>query len=367
VSGQSFRQYTEDNIFKPLGMTSTHFHDDHEMIVKNRAYSYTPQKDGGYKLSALNYANVGATSLFTTVEDLAKWIHNFDNGWIGGLAVIEQMYQPGALNSGESLTYASGLALVTHRGLREISHGGSDAGYRSCDLWFPKQRLGVAVLSNLATLNPGQLAEQVADLYLEDQLGPDDSKKDPPPRRFVSLNAAALDACVGKYAPAVGPTIEITKDGARLMAQSSGGPKIELFPESETRFYVKPLDAEIEFAQTSGGKATQFILHQGDLNIPAKRTSSRLTAEAELAEYTGDYYSEELGTTYTVTLQNGGLVVTHRRNDDINLTSLAADSFQGNRWFFQRVRFTRDKENRVSGFRLTGSRVRNMRFEKRVG
>ena len=53
-------------------MTNTHFHDDHEMIVRNRAYSYAPQPGGGFKLSALNYANVGATSLFTTVEDLGE-------------------------------------------------------------------------------------------------------------------------------------------------------------------------------------------------------------------------------------------------------------------------------------------------------
>src|SRR4029453_12557245 len=78
VSGKSFRQFTEANIFKPLGMTNTHFHDDQQMIVKNRAYSYASGGRGEFRLSALNYANVGATSLFTTVEDMASWIHNFD-------------------------------------------------------------------------------------------------------------------------------------------------------------------------------------------------------------------------------------------------------------------------------------------------
>jgi CubicO group peptidase (beta-lactamase class C family) len=366
VSGQSFRQYTQDNIFKPLGMTNTHFHDDHEMIVKNRAYSYAPQKDG-YKLSALNYANVGATSLFTTVEDLARWIHNFDNGDVGGMGVIEQMYQPGSLTSGKKLTYAAGLSVETYRGLRAISHGGGDAGYRTYDLWFPDQKLGVAVLSNLATFNPGKLAEQVADIYLPDKLGPDDSKKAPVERKFVSVSAAVLDAYVGEYALDQGPTVEITKEDGHLMARSAGGPKTELFPESNTRFYVKPLDAVVEFNEPANGKATQFTLHQGDQHTPAKRISSRPTTEADLAEYTGDYYSEELGTTYTVTLQSGALVVTHRRHDDITLKAMGVDNFQGNRWFFQRVRFTRDNGNRVSGFRLTGSRVRNVRFDKRVG
>src|SRR6185436_1924774 len=72
ITGQSFREYMQETIFKPLNMTGTHFHDDHEMIVKNRAYSYRPYGPQDFKLSALNYANVGATSLFTTVEDMAR-------------------------------------------------------------------------------------------------------------------------------------------------------------------------------------------------------------------------------------------------------------------------------------------------------
>ena len=72
VSGKSFAEFTDENIFKPLKMSNTLFYDDHEKIVKNRAYSYQSAGDG-YKKSVLSYANVGATSLFTTVEDLSLW------------------------------------------------------------------------------------------------------------------------------------------------------------------------------------------------------------------------------------------------------------------------------------------------------
>ncbi len=92
VSGQPFRDYTEASIFKPLGMTNTHFHDDHERIVKNRAYSYSSAGPGrGFKAAPLTYANVGATSLFTTAEDLARWVINFEDKKIGGVDVIKQM------------------------------------------------------------------------------------------------------------------------------------------------------------------------------------------------------------------------------------------------------------------------------------
>ena len=73
VSGKSFAEFTEEYMFKPLNMTKTLFYDDHEKVVKDRAYSYYAT-DGSYKKSVLSYANVGATSLFTTVEDLALWL-----------------------------------------------------------------------------------------------------------------------------------------------------------------------------------------------------------------------------------------------------------------------------------------------------
>jgi CubicO group peptidase (beta-lactamase class C family) len=86
VSKQSFREFTQERIFKPLAMTSTHFHDDHRQIVKNRAYSYRPARRGAeFELVPLQYANVGATSLFTTVEDLTKWDRNFYDAKVGAV------------------------------------------------------------------------------------------------------------------------------------------------------------------------------------------------------------------------------------------------------------------------------------------
>ena len=61
------------------------------MIVRNRAYSYAEKDDEGFQHSVLSYAIAGATSLFTTVEDLALWDQNFYKAAIGGKAVIEKI------------------------------------------------------------------------------------------------------------------------------------------------------------------------------------------------------------------------------------------------------------------------------------
>src|SRR5687768_4585293 len=128
VSGKSFREFTEERIFKPLGMANTHFRDDFAEIVKNQAYGYTRQ-DGVFKLSVTNFDTAGATSLLTTVEDLAKWDANFQNTVVGGTTLVAAMEERGRTNDGRDIDYASGIVHGTHRGLKSVSHGGADAGY----------------------------------------------------------------------------------------------------------------------------------------------------------------------------------------------------------------------------------------------
>ena len=141
VSGRTFAEFTKSNIFEPLLMSSTLFYDDHEKIVKGRAYSYKADSDG-YKKSNLNYANVGATSLFTTAEDLGKWALNFASLKIGDQSIINKMNTPAILNNGKAIGYALGQSVGKYKGLNEIQHGGADAGYRSFLDRFPRSKTG---------------------------------------------------------------------------------------------------------------------------------------------------------------------------------------------------------------------------------
>jgi Beta-lactamase len=171
----------------------------------------------------------GATSLFTTVEDLVQWIGNFEDGRVGGKPAVEQMLQPGVLNNGKKLDYAFGLALGKYRGLRTIGHGGADAGDRSDIVWFPDQRFGVAVLSNLGSLNPGDLARQVADVYLMDQLEPQPTASPKTEPASAQVDPRVYDKYVGKYG-LPGMTIAVTRESDRLMAQATVSPKSSCSP-----------------------------------------------------------------------------------------------------------------------------------------
>jgi len=177
ASGKSLREYADEKIFGPLGMTDTHFHDDPVHIIKRRALSYMPRQEGDqgvdgkyYQSYEGNFALPGPGGLYTTVEDMLQWERNFLNNQLGGPGFMEMMHTNGILNSGEVLNYAFGLQAGERGGLGTVGHGGSYMGFRADYVRFPEQRFATWVLCNMGRINPGPLGLQVADLFLADQM-----------------------------------------------------------------------------------------------------------------------------------------------------------------------------------------------------
>ncbi len=170
VSGKSFKDYTSDNIFKPLGMENTHFHVDHSEIVKNRTQAYLQSENGSLNISIPVFDTYGATSLLTTVEDLVLWADNFRHKRVGGQGAVDLLLTCGVLNSGEEIPYAFGIVHRNYKGLETFGHGGSDAGYRASFNIIPEQNMMIVVLTNVSDGNPDQLASNVADIVLADHI-----------------------------------------------------------------------------------------------------------------------------------------------------------------------------------------------------
>ena len=172
VTGITFRDWTDTNIFQPLGMKDTHFHDDFTEVVRNKAYGYERSDDGNFHTVNNGLSAYGSSSLFTTNVDLAKWIINFDNTRVGGKSVIERMLQCGILNNGNQISYAFGLGIGTYRGLPTINHSGSWASFNTFLLRFPEQHFSVVVLMNYSPSDAGEVAFKIADIYLATKLTP---------------------------------------------------------------------------------------------------------------------------------------------------------------------------------------------------
>ena len=366
VSGQSFAEFTQSYIFEPLGMTNTLFYDDHEKIVKNRAYSY--HMDGsGYKKSVLSYANAGATSLFTTVEDLSLWVMNFSNKTIGDSEIIEKMNTLAILNNGESFGGALGQFVGKYKGLNEIQHGGADAGYRTYLTRYPDEDFAVIVFSNAAEFNSGGMAHQIVDIYLQDKIEVEPEEEDSEEKvesEDIEVDSDILNTYVGQFELQPGFVITISQEDGQLSGQATGQPTFPLTPLSDTEFKVEGVEAKIEFVPHEGIDIELIRLHQGGQIMDAPRIKAFEPTSIDLSQFTGSFYSEELATTYHFVLQDDQLMAKHIRLNDFPLNPVKEDIFNGQVWFFGQVEFVRDSDNKITGCKVSSGRVRNLHFAK---
>ena len=174
VTGMSIRDYTNQYFFQPLEMNNTHFHDNRDMIVKNRADSYVVN-DSILERVQNSFDLVGSGGLLSNIDDLILWDKNYYNNKIGsGKNLMETIRTKGILNNGDTLDYAFGLVHSEYKGLKTIGHSGGMFGYRTHMLRFPDQRFSVIILSNLFSMKPGNLAKKISDIYLADILADPD-------------------------------------------------------------------------------------------------------------------------------------------------------------------------------------------------
>ncbi|HEB34903.1 hypothetical protein LCGC14_1217460 [marine sediment metagenome] len=367
ISGKPFVEWVKENIFDPLGMSSTHFHIDHEQIVKNRAYSYAKDEEKGFKKSVLNYANVGATSLFTTVEDMTNWMRNFDEKRIGGKEVIDRMLTQAVLNNGKKISYARGVVIGTYKGLKTIGHSGGDAGFRSNMLYFPGEKFGVVVLSNLASSQPTRLCQQVTDIYLAKKLKEAKKEEKKPASKKIKLKEKQLLACEGTYWLETSKLLRrIVLEKKKLYYVRSKTNRTELAPISVTEFIMLdiPIEVIVRFSQQENGKyARVTVLIPGEDPIPGKRIEPFEPTEADLKEYAGTYHSEELDVKYRFMVRDGKLYIRFRNFSKDPFNPLIRDVFSLSEGYI-RLNFQRNEQGQISGFLVNTGRVVDLKFKK---
>jgi CubicO group peptidase (beta-lactamase class C family) len=356
VTSSSLREFCTERIFGPLGMRDTHFHDDHREIVRGRAYSYAPREGGGFQHSVLSYATVGATSLFTTVEDLVRWDQNFYDAKVGGRAAVNLVQTRGVLNDGEQLRYAFGLNIGEYRGLRVVEHSGADAGYRSHLIRFPGQHFSVAILCNLGTMIPSELTRRVADVYIANDF-PEERNVE----KFIELPEEQVASRAGIYYNAsTSSTRRLEfKDGRLIFPMRAG---IELLPVAEDRYKPANYPMEVSFPRPEEGERIHLRLVMGD-NKPVVYEAvepMKLTTEEQFA-YTGNYYSPELEVSYEVGLEGDQLVLRRRKYGSVPLMPTTPDGFAAEGCD---LLFHRDERGGIAGLRLSSGRIRHLLFTR---
>jgi CubicO group peptidase (beta-lactamase class C family) len=275
ATGMTFGEFTEAQIFKPLGMTASHFGDRADRLVRNRAYGYAWGSRGEPRLDTPGGERVGAGGLFTTVRDLLRWDENFYTARVGGRALLDQVQTPGALETGKSLTYAWGLEVGAYRGLRTVEHAGSLGGYRAHLIRFPERHFSIATLCNLGSITPGPLARQTADIVIASRFpepkpsgargaGPGRGGQPSAPPATTSVSApGSLEDLAGTYvSDEIDATFRITvRDGRVLLQRDEEDASSALQPAGDGRFWHRAMT--IRFMRGSSGKVDALVVDAG--------------------------------------------------------------------------------------------------------
>jgi len=352
VSGKPFPEFTRDSIFSPLDMSSTQWRDDFQRIVKNRAIAYSD--NGGKVRMLMPFEDVyGNGGLLTTVGDLLRWNQNFTTAKVGGRALVEAQEQQGRLNDGRTIAYAAGLMVLNYRGLREVSHSGSTAGYRAWLGRYPDQGLSVAVLCNVASANATQLGHRVADVYLT-------AIPSKPADAEVRVDARALEAKAGLYSSVRDhETLSIAVKDGHLQMDRRGALRLI----SNNVFVVGEDGPRAEFESDASGKVTRLrMATEVDEGNYYEKVDRATPSAADLESMAGEYMSDEAEVTLKVAVENGGLVIHRRPDTRIALTPTYRDAFSSS---LGSVRFIRNGSGRITEMSIGEQRVWDLRLQRK--
>ncbi len=361
VAGMSFADFCRERMFKPLGMDKTQWRTDFTAIVPGRATAYTMLADGTFRANMPFTNVVGNGGLLTTIEDLLKWNANLDQPRVGGREWADRLQTRGRLNDGSEIGYGHGLFIEDYRGVREIAHGGSTAGYQTYLARFPDQRVSVAVLCNTTGSGPAEAAHAVAAIVLGRALGPERQAK------AIDVPTESLARLTGLYRERSTDALMRLDWDAKARAVRGGGvnwvptaPFVLSDPTATRTLTVDPGEGMSAWPAA----APPRLIERADGARP--RTWSLEAAweptPDDLGEFIGDYVSDELSVTYSVMLAKSGLVVRFRPAQGFALAPRFKDGFLGDG---NTIRFTRDRDGSIDGFDVYAGRARHVRFVRR--
>jgi CubicO group peptidase (beta-lactamase class C family) len=346
VSKQKFPAFVEERLFKPLGMKNSSWRDDYQRIVPGRAQAYSRQGNGPWRLN-MPFMNVyGNGGMLTTVGDWMKWNAMLDSQSLGA-PLVNALETRGVLNDGRKIAYALGLSVGTYKGLKDVSHGGSTAGYQTFLARYPDNKVSIGVMCNGTSPTAGSIATGITDEIFgpfpqstgteqakisEDELkkfaGIWRNEKTHAPARFVIENG------VSRWS------------GARVVPMGGG----QFTIGSNRLKFTFDKDDKPLFAETidTDGEVRRFVPEQAWTPTPA-----------DLASFKGDWFSEEAGARFTVAVDADKAFIKQRPAMSLQMQPLYKDHFAVQGYVLW---FTRDKDGKVDSLHIGTSRMRDMPF-----
>ncbi|WP_411280313.1 serine hydrolase [Gemmatimonas sp.] len=344
VSGMPFAQFTAQRIFAPLGMTNTTWRDDFTRVVPGLAQAYSRQAEG-FHIDLPNDNVIAAGGLLTTVGDWLLWNDHLTKKTLGA-GVIDSLTRRMTLTSGLEIAYALGLTVNSYRGLRELSHSGSTAGYGTYLARYPeKNDLSIAVMCNVSGAGATGLTHAIVDAMV------------PELPRAAALDTVRADMAtvvkfVGLYRDTRTNTV-MQLDTSRGQLRRDGGAAFSRLRDGGYQLGA----SRVRFTTTAIGLPVSLHVptSDGDTVVHAFMAAARWTPSAlELAGIAGRYRNEEIGVTFTVGSAGDRLTVSPRVGQIDTLPATYRDAFGNGD---ETVWFVRDKQGRVTAMHFGSARA----------
>lgn len=353
LSGMTLPQFLKARVFDRLGMKDTLVEDRYWILIPDAAVSYY---DNGraFLHSVFNSGFYGDGNIWTTARDFSIWLENqYVAPKLLRPETIRFMQTLPEMPEGVSTFYARGLVLGSVGGHRIVTHGGTDACFRSQFGLLPDDGCEIIVFSNTNNLSPEHLVASIAGILLD---VPEETEGE---SGYLAGAVSASDA-VGFY----------YGTGADQMMLA------EVY-ENDGRLYMRDNYEGIELQHQKGNLyrvgRSAMNLYLGDRPciewlgeiIPAKKADTVADA-AHFGEYCGEYECAELlGARYTVRIEGERMLFTHRRLGDMYMAPLEEkDCFLLDLHLENAMilRFRRDTSGRICGFTMSGGECRGIPF-----
>jgi CubicO group peptidase (beta-lactamase class C family) len=348
---KSLARYAAENIFQPLGMVHTLFYDDNTLVVPNRVSAYDPGKNGNFLVDwSTTYYLVGGGGLMSNLDDLLLWDRNFYSDKLGKGRLVKELESHGVLNDGSQIDYAMGLDLGDYRGLPTVEHGGALFGYRTEFLRFPRQRFSVIVLCNVSSAYPEGLARKTADLYLQGDFASTTGESHP------SQGFPNPATFAGTYLDPRTKTIyKFTADRGDLIGWGEPLRRIDA-----NKFY--DLGSGVITFDNENGTMRASLRIPGELYFSGDRIQPLQLSLDELSRFTGNFRSDELDSTYMLSVEDKRLKVKRQRYAVVPLDAATQNEFYSGD--LGTIVFHTDANHHVSAFNLFTQQARGIVFTK---
>jgi len=373
ASGQSFADYMRENVFEPLGMVDTRVKMVQGELIPGSAQGYTAEAGGGYRTTRDLAASAGAGGVYTTVDDLTRWMLNYRDATLGGPETIEAIATTAVLESGDATGYGLGLGLGELRGRTLYSHTGGDVSHRAYLGYYPELESGVIVMSNNAAFDLS-VGGDIAEMFFADRFdaaeGEDEAEAGAADAsdEDAGMSDERKEAIAGDWVletQGISLAMAVTLEDGDIFIDVQGQGRTVARPTSAATVEIAAVNAEFTFDFDADGTASTGTLVQSGLEISMRRVDKTELAEEDLAAYVGRYYSEELETFYEVAVEDGGLVLHHiEMSEPLAMQHSDGDEFSTELVFLNSIAFQRAGGGSVTGFTVSNGRTRGVLFTK---